>query len=128
MVIRFLCVCLGGAVGTGARYLLDGWVQGWTGSAFPWGTLAVNVIGSFLIALVLHVAMTTDLLSATARITLTTGVLGGFTTYSTFNHETVRHLKEGAFALASLNLVATLVLCLAAGFLGLAAGRLLAGE
>jgi CrcB protein len=115
-------------VGTGARYLLDGWVQARTGSGFPWGTLAVNVLGSFLIAAILHVALTTDALSPTLRLTLTTGVLGGFTTYSTFNWETIRHLREGAWALAALNVGATLVLCLLAGLLGLATGRFLAGD
>jgi CrcB protein len=127
-LLRFLAICLGGAVGTGARYLLAGWVQSWAGSGFPWGTLAVNVIGSFVIAALLHVATTTDLVSPTARLTLAIGVLGGFTTYSTFNWETLRLLREGAFALATANVAATLVACMAAGFLGLAAGRLIAGE
>jgi CrcB protein len=62
------------------------------------------------------------------RLTLTTGVVGGFTTYSTFNYETIEFLREGAFGLAGLNVVATLLLCLLAGALGLTAARWLVGS
>ena len=126
--MRFLLVCLGGAVGTGARYLLGGWVQRVAGSQFPFGTLSVNVIGSFVLGLLMHVALTTDTLSPMMRLTLTTGVMGGFTTYSTFNYETVESLREGAWGLAGLNVAITVGACLAAGFLGLASGRLLVGR
>ncbi len=125
---RFLLVCLGGAVGTGARYLLSGWIQGAAGATFPWGTLTVNVIGSFFLGLVMHVALTTDALSPTMRDTLAIGVMGGFTTYSSFNYETMQSLRSGAYGLAGLNVAATLVGCLLAGFLGLTAGRALAGD
>jgi len=126
--MRFLLVCLGGAVGTGARYLVGGLVERATGSTFPWGTLGVNLLGSFLLGLVMHVALTTDMLSPTLRFTLTTGVLGGFTTYSTFNYETVESLKAGAWGHAGLYVALTVVTCVVAGFLGLAAGRALAGN
>ena len=82
---RLLWICLGGAVGTGARYLLSGWLLRWLGPAFPYGTLAVNVLGSFLMGVLMHLALSTGSFSPTLRLTLTTGVLGGFTTYSTFN-------------------------------------------
>lgn len=124
---RFLWICLGGAVGTGARYLLSGWLLRVAGPAFPFGTLAVNVLGSFLLGFLMQVAMTTELLSPTLRLTLTTGVMGGFTTYSTFNYETLHYLEEGAVGMGALNVAATLGGCLLAGFLGLAAGRALAG-
>lgn len=124
---RFLWICLGGAAGTGARYLLAGWLRA-TGPGFPWGTLVVNVIGSFLLGVVMQVALTTDLISPTLRLGLTTGVLGGFTTYSTFNYETLQYLQQNAWLAAFANLVATVLACLAAGALGVAAGRLLAGS
>lgn len=127
-MMRFLLVCLGGAVGTGARYLVGGLVERATGSTFPWGTLGVNLLGSFLLGLVMHVALTTDMLSPTLRFTLTTGVLGGFTTYSTFNYETVERLRAGAWGHAGLYVALTVVACVVAGFLGLAAGRALAGN
>ena len=84
---RFFWICLGGAAGTGARYLLSGWTLAAFGVAFPWGTLSVNVIGSFLLGLLMPVGVATPLLSPTLRLALTTGVMGGFTTYSTFNSE-----------------------------------------
>jgi CrcB protein len=125
---RFLWICLGGAVGTGARYLLSGWLARAAGPGFPWGTLAVNVIGSFLLGLIMQVALGTDLLSPTLLLTLTTGVMGGFTTYSTFNYETLQYLQQSDWLMGALNLSVTVVACLAAGSLGLVAGRLLAGS
>ncbi|HSK80725.1 MAG TPA: fluoride efflux transporter CrcB [Thermoanaerobaculia bacterium] len=125
---RFLWICLGGAIGTGARYLLSGWLLRITGAAFPWGTLAVNVLGSFLLGLLMQVSLTTDLLPPTLRLALATGVLGGFTTYSTFNYETLRFFQEDAWLLGLLNLGATVAACLIAGVLGLLCGRLLTGS
>ncbi len=125
---RFLWICLGGAVGTGGRYLLCGWADRLVGAAFPAGTLAVNVVGSFLLALIAHVGVETDLISPTVRYALTTGVMGGFTTYSTFNHETLELYRDGAFGQASLNVAVTVLACLAAGVLGLATGRAIAGR
>lgn len=125
---RFLWICLGGAVGTGARYLLSGWLARTAGIGFPWGTLAVNVIGSFLLGLIMQIALGTDLLSPTLRLTLTTGVMGGFTTYSTFNYETLQYLQQNDWLMGFLNLSVTVIACLAAGSLGLVAGRMLAGS
>ena len=124
---RLLWICLGGAVGTGARYLISGWALAALGPAFPWGTLAVNAIGSFLLGALMHVGLTTELLSPTLRLALTTGVMGGFTTYSTFNQETLQFARDGALPLAALNVGTTVIICLAAGLLGLAAGRALLG-
>lgn len=125
---RFLFICLGGAAGTGARYLLSGWLLRLAGPSFPWGTLAVNVLGSFLLGAIMEVAVATDLLSPTLRLALTTGVMGGFTTYSTFNYETLQSFQQGDWLLGCANLAVTVVLCLAAGGLGIVAGRLLAGS
>jgi CrcB protein len=124
---RFLWICLGGAAGTGARYLLSGWLLRVAGPGFPWGTLVVNVLGSFLLGLIMHVALATDLLSPTLRLALTTGVMGGFTTYSTFNYETLQYLQRNDWLLGLANLAITVVVCLAAGGLGLFTGRLLTG-
>jgi fluoride exporter len=125
---RFLLICLGGALGTGARYLLATWAPRLLGTSFPYATLTVNVVGSFLLGAVMHVGLTTSLISPALRQVLATGVLGGFTTYSTFNYETMELLRAGAFWLAGLNVAITLVLCLLAGALGLAAARWLAGS
>jgi CrcB protein len=125
---RLFLICLGGAVGTGARYLLSGWLLRSLGPSFPYGTLSVNVIGSFLLAVIMHVGLATSALSPTLRLVLGTGVMGGFTTYSTFNYETLQYLQEGAAGLAALNVLTTLVICLAAGSLGLVFARWLMGS
>lgn len=124
---RFLWICLGGALGTGARYLLSGWVLRMTGPGFPYGTLAVNVIGSFLLCLLMQIGLSTDAIPPTLRVVLATGVMGGFTTYSAFNYETLRILQEDAWLLGFVNMGAMLVSCLLAGYLGFVAGKLLGG-
>ena len=125
---RLLWVCVGGAIGTGARYLIALLAPRAFGTAFPYGTLIVNVAGSFLLGAIMHVGLTTNLMSPGLRLVLTTGVMGGFTTYSTFNYETMQYLREGAFLLAGWNVAATFLLCLLAGALGLAAARWLVGS
>ena len=124
---RFLWICAAGALGTGARYLISGWVLAVLGAGFPYGTLAVNVLGSFLIGLVMQVGLATPLLSPTLRMTLTTGFIGGFTTYSSFNYETIRLVQDGAWKLAIGNVAITLATCFAAGLAGVALGRSLFG-
>lgn len=125
---RFLLVCLGGAVGTGARYLVAIGMPRLVGTAFPYATLTVNVLGSFLLGAIMQVGLTTSLITPGMRLVLTTGVMGGFTTYSTFNYETMEYLRRGTIWLAALNVAATLSLCLLSGALGLALARRLLGS
>lgn len=124
---RFFWICLGGAIGTGARYLLSGWMLRVAGPGFPYGTLAVNVAGSFLLGLLMQVSLATDAVSPTLRVVLAAGFFGGFTTYSAFNYETLRLLQDDAWLLGLANLGITVAGCLVAGLLGLLAGRLLVG-
>jgi len=119
---RFLLICLGGAAGTGARYLISLWSAAAFGTSFP-GTLLVNVAGSFFLAFVMQLAGTTAALSEDLRLALTVGVMGGFTTYSTFNQETTLMLRAGAWTTGSLYVVATLLLCLLAGLAGAVLAR-----
>ena len=121
---RFLLVALGGAVGSGARYLLCNWSQALLGAVFPFGTLAVNVIGSFFICAIMHLGVSANVISPALRLFLVTGIMGGFTTYSAFDHETYRFAQQGAYALAALYVAATLVMCFAAGAAGDAVARL----
>jgi CrcB protein len=121
--MRFFWICLGGAAGTGARYLLSGLMLRRLGSAFPYGTLLVNVLGSFILGALMQLALTTSALSPNLRLALTIGAMGGFTTYSTFNYETVRYFQEGAVLFGVLNILVMVLACLLAGFLGLVAGR-----
>jgi CrcB protein len=120
---QFLGVCLGGAFGTGARYLLSTGLLRLFGAGFPYGTLAVNLIGSFLVALLTVVGIEGTALSPTMRLVLTTGVMGGFTTYSAFSLETLQFLQAGAHAAALGYVAATLLGCLLMCWLGWQCGR-----
>ena len=126
--MRFLLICLGGAIGTGARYLTSVWALAAFGAGFPFGTLIVNTLGSFLIAFIVETAGLTTVISPDVRLMLTAGVMGGFTTYSAFNFETTSFLRMGSFGTAALNVGVTLVACLAAGFLGMALARVMFGR
>lgn len=125
--MRLFWISLGGAFGSGARYLLSGWVLERFGPAFPSGTLAVNAIGSFLLGALMFLGVEAGMLSPTARLALTTGVMGGFTTYSTFSYETMRLLQDGSWALALLNVAVTVVGCLVACLLGWGLAQWLVG-
>lgn len=122
---RFALICLGGAFGTGARYLLGGAVVRWAGPEFPYGTLLINVLGSFLIGVVQQVGLTSLLIPDTLRLVLAIGVMGGFTTYSSFSYETIRLLEAGSWMAATLYVVLTTALCLGCCVAGLSLGRVL---
>jgi fluoride exporter len=122
--MRLALVCLGGAVGTGARYLLGGLALRWLGAEFPYGTLLVNVIGSFLIGAVQELARGTAALPEHVRVVVAVGVLGGFTTYSAFAHESIRLAAEGAWGTALLYVTLTTVVCFGACLLGVGLARL----
>lgn len=125
--MHFALVCLGGAVGTGARYLLGGLALRWFGGEFPHGTLLVNVIGSFLIGLVQELAFGAGIVPENVRVVLAVGVLGGFTTYSAFAYESLRLASAGAWGPAVLYVGLTTVLCFGACLLGIGAARLAVG-
>ena len=120
---RFLIVCGAGAAGCGTRYLVSLWAAKRIGQTFPWGTLIVNVVGSFLIALILEFSTRKANFPENLRIGLTTGFLGGLTTYSSFNYETTALVSTGNTARGLLNIGVTLIGCLIFGYLGLLLGR-----
>src|SRR6185503_14494111 len=97
---ELVLVCAGGAFGSGVRYLVAVGAVRWLGTEFPYGTLAVNLVGSFLIGLVQELAASRAL-SEESRLLLSTGVMGGLTTYSAFSYETVRLAQAGAWRAAS---------------------------
>lgn len=125
---RLLLVAAGGALGSALRYLVATAALVWLGPAFPWGTLAVNLAGSFLIGVVQAVVAHRLVLGEETRLFLTTGVMGGFTTYSAFSYETVGLMERGAWGAAWLNVALTTAACLAACYLGIVTGRLLRGS
>ena len=124
---RFLWICLAGALGTGARYLIALWAAQRFGSVFPYGTFIVNFSGCFAIAALMHAALTLGW-PPTVRAAATIGFIGGLTTYSSFNYETMRLFEEGAPASAFVNLSVTVIGGVMAGWLGLMAAREVLGR
>ena len=120
-----LIVALGGALGAAARYTFGGWVAGRTGDGFPWGTMVVNVSGAFLIGLVLALSLDRAMIGADWRLFLTTGILGGYTTFSTLSFETVALMEKGSWALATANMLGSAAAGVIAVVVGLALGRAL---
>lgn len=125
-VSKLLWVCLGGALGSGARYLVSLGMARWVGASWPYGTLTVNVLGSLLLGFLLERFTEAPGLSVGLRLALTTGAMGGFTTYSTFNYETLSLFQSGRTVAAGSYVAVTLVGCLMAGTLGILAARSLA--
>ena len=122
---EWMLIIVGSAVGAPSRWLVDGLVQGKHDSVFPWGTFTVNVLGSFLLGLVLGVGLDGD--AATRLVALAgTGFCGAFTTYSTFAYESWVLAEEGSSRIAVLNVGASVVVGLGAAFGGwqLASGLL----
>ena len=124
--MKLFWVCVGGAFGSGARYLLGLWAVERFGAGFPWGTLAVNVLGCGLLGALMRIGEKSALLPPAVFVALTAGVMGGFTTYSTFNFELIRFGQRGELPQAIGYLVATVLACLLAGIAGYTAARTLA--
>lgn len=114
-----------GAMGCLARYFLSGWVYGVFGRFFPYGTFAVNIIGAFLIGLIMEIGLRSTLIPPTLRVGLTIGFLGGLTTFSTFSYETFRLLEDGEFLIASTNVLLSVLVCLAFTWVGIYTARYL---
>ncbi len=123
MVRHFLLVALFGAIGAVARYGSGLAVAHWLGDRFAYATLAVNVLGCFLLAMLAHVSTATELVSPELRIALGVGFLGAFTTFSTFGYETMKFAEDGVWHLAVGNVAANLALGLLAVWGGLILAR-----
>lgn len=115
--------CAGGGL---TRYYLSGWLHNLLGRDFPYGTLVANVIGAYFIGLIMELSLRSTLLSATLRIGLTVGFMGGLTTFSTFSYETFKLLEEGQFLMAFANVLASVAVCLLCTWLGIVTVRSLA--
>ena len=114
-----------GALGCVTRYYVSGWVYDLFGRSFPYGTLAVNILGAFIIGLVMEFGMRSTLLPVNVRIGLTIGFLGGLTTFSTFSYETFRLLEDGELLVAAANVLISVTICLISTWLGIHAARYL---
>ena len=120
-----LLVATFGALGCVTRYYISGWVYDLFGKSFPFGTFAVNILGAFIIGLIMEFGIRSTLLPVSLRIGLTIGFLGGLTTFSTFSYETFRLLEDGEFFVATANVLVSVVVCLAFTWLGIHTARYL---
>jgi CrcB protein len=118
-----LCIALFGALGCLARYYISGWVYDLLGRSMPFGTLAVNVLGSFLVGFVMEFSLRGSVVGQDLRMGLTFGFLGGLTTFSTFSYETFRLLEGGQLLPALANAVLSVAACLAFTLVGIMAAR-----
>ena len=127
MLKTYLAVMAGGAVGTGLRLWLSGLLAAKVGETFPVGTLVVNIIGSFIISFFAGLAGPDGplLVSSLARQVVMVGVLGGFTTFSSFSFQTLNLLNDGQWARASANIGLSFALCMLAVWLGQIAAQAL---
>lgn len=114
-----------GALGCLTRYFISGWVYDLLGRSFPYGTIAVNTLGAFLIGLIMELGLRSTVLPGSLRIGLTIGFLGGLTTFSTFSYETFRLLEDGELLVATSNVLLSVVVCLFFTWLGIHTARYL---
>lgn len=126
-MITYLVIALGSALGGMARYGCSSLLARAIGETFPWGTLAVNVVGSFIIGI--FTALTGPdgrvLVAPDARLFVTVGFCGGFTTFSSFSVQTLGLVRSGEFAAAGVNAGLSLLLCMISVWMGFAAGTLI---
>ncbi|MGL4859516.1 MAG: fluoride efflux transporter CrcB [Enterobacteriaceae bacterium] len=117
-LITLLAVALGGAAGSLGRYLLSAWCNRWLGNSFPYGTLMVNVLGCFIMGMVMALLLQQSLSAPWWRPLIAVGFLGGLTTFSAFSMETLLLFTQGEWPRALLNIVLNLLLSLLAVTLG----------
>ena len=119
---QLLLIATGGAAGAVFRYGLSSGIAHWFGKGFPLGTLTVNIVGSGLMGF-LYVLMLQRVVSEEWRLGLLTGLLGAFTTFSTFSVETLNLVQDGAFLKAGANIFLSVFLCLMAAWIGMVLGK-----
>lgn len=124
-MLNILLVAVGGAIGSVARYLVGLGATRLAGPNFPFGTLTVNIAGAFAIGFLVEMIARRFDASAEMRVFIVTGILGGFTTWSSFTLDTMVLFERGEIGLSALYLLASLLVSFAAVFAGLAMGRAL---
>jgi CrcB protein len=117
MLQNYAIVFFGAGIGGVLRYWLSSFVYKFLPANFPYGTLSVNLIGSFILGFVMFGLYEKELINQDMRLFLTIGFCGGFTTFSTFSLETVNLIKNSEFIIASLNILLNVILCLAGTYL-----------
>jgi CrcB protein len=122
--VQYLVISLGGILGANARYLLGAWIAERYGTSFPYGTLVINISGSFVIGLFLTLIAERFVLHPNWRLFFAVGFLGAYTTFSTFSYESVVLLQNGAWRLGLVNMVGSVVLGPIAVVMGMVVARL----
>jgi CrcB protein len=120
-----VAIAVAGAIGALARYGLEGFVSRRAPGAFPWGTFVVNVTGAFVLGLVFTLMTEQFTIAPWLRGAITIGLIGAYTTFSTFSFETYRLIEDGALGIAAANAVVSLAAGLGAVYLGVVTGRAL---
>lgn len=120
-----MLVILGGGLGAALRYWLSGVIPRFAGTDFPYGIFAVNIIGCFLIGFFMSAFEERFLITPALRIFLTIGILGGFTTFSSFSYETISLLRDAEIFKASLYVIGSVSLCLFGTYVGSTIGKLI---
>lgn len=120
-----MLVFLGGGIGAALRYWMQGAVYSRTGADFPYGTMAVNILGCFLIGLLMVSLEERFLAVPSLRLFLTIGILGGFTTFSSFSYETLALVRDGEMLRAFANVGLSVTACLFATWVGMLIGKLI---
>ena len=123
--MNYVYVFIGGGIGAAARYYLSGIVYRWLPTNFPYGNLVVNILGCFAIGVLMTSLEERFLVNPTFRLFLTIGILGGFTTFSSFSYETISLFRNGELLFGSLNAAGSLIGCLIATVLGIMIGKLI---
>jgi len=122
---KVLWISIGAVLGANLRYWIGDWVAQRFGSGFPFGTLLINISGSFLLGLVVSMTLENFIIDPRLRLLITIGLLGSYTTFSTYAYESVALLSQGQWALGLFNLLGSSVLGAIFAFLGVWLGKIL---
>lgn len=125
MILNYIYVMTGAAIGGLLRYFVSDLIQRSTKIIFPFGTLSVNIIGSFLLGIIVFILGDKEIISTEMRLFLTVGLCGGFTTFSTFSYETIMLLREAEFLYASINIILNVLLSLVAIYIAYLISKIL---
>jgi CrcB protein len=124
-VINFIAISLGAVVGANARYIISRYAANIMGPIFPYGTLVINVVGSFIVGLFLIWSSERVLIDPRWRLLVVIGFCGGLTTFSSYAYETMAYFEQGQWLLMAANIVGNNLLCLVGALAGMATARVL---